>query len=103
MAALSVSRALSNSIRQFGRTRPSIYAETFKRAASTKHPAGFSPPSTEDLTELRERVQEFTKDQLAHFSLALGREIPEEVAARTDRENEFPNEMWRKFGEAGYE
>lgn len=62
MAALSVSRALSNSIRQFGRTRPSIYAETFKRAASTKHPAGFSPPSTEDLTELRERVQEFTSN-----------------------------------------
>jgi hypothetical protein len=31
----------------------------------------------------------------------LEREIPEEVAARTDRENEFPNEMWKKFGEAG--
>ncbi|KAI4194869.1 MAG: hypothetical protein LQ350_007524 [Teloschistes chrysophthalmus] len=91
MAALSASRALSNTIRQIGRTRSSIYAETFKRAASTKHPAGFSPPSTEDLTELRERVQEFTR-----------REIPEEVAARTDRENEFPNEMWRKFGEAGF-
>ena len=33
----------------------------------------------------------------------LGREIPEEVAARTDRENEFPSDMWRKFGEAGYD
>ncbi len=32
----------------------------------------------------------------------LGREIPEEVAARTDRENEFPSDMWRKLGEAGY-
>lgn len=32
----------------------------------------------------------------------IGREIPEEVAARTDRENEFPADMWRKFGEAGY-
>ncbi|KAL9014724.1 MAG: hypothetical protein Q9180_008929, partial [Flavoplaca navasiana] len=58
---------------------------------STKHPIGFSPPSTEELTELRDRVQEFTK-----------REIPEELAARTDKENEFPNEMWRKFGEAGF-
>lgn len=33
----------------------------------------------------------------------LGREIPEEVAARTDRENDFPSDMWRKFGEAGYD
>lgn len=31
----------------------------------------------------------------------LGREIPEELAAKTDRDNEFPMEMWRKFGEAG--
>jgi isovaleryl-CoA dehydrogenase len=30
-----------------------------------------------------------------------GREIPEEVAAQTDRQNEFPAEMWRKLGEAG--
>lgn len=30
-----------------------------------------------------------------------GREIPEELAAKTDRENEFPNDMWKKFGEAG--
>jgi len=30
-----------------------------------------------------------------------GREIPEEFAAKTDRENEFPNDMWKKFGEAG--
>ena len=31
-----------------------------------------------------------------------GREIPEELAARTDRGNEFPVEMWKKLGEAGY-
>ncbi|KAK4935952.1 hypothetical protein LTR10_023073 [Elasticomyces elasticus] len=62
------------------------------RAASTsKHPSGFTPPTTEDLYELRERVQEFTR-----------REIPEEVAARTDSSNEFPNEMWKKLGEAGF-
>lgn len=47
-------------------------------------------PTPEDLAELRERVQEFAR-----------REIPEEVAARTDRENEFPNDMWPKLGDAG--
>jgi hypothetical protein len=31
----------------------------------------------------------------------IGREIPEEIAARTDRENEFPMELWKKLGEAG--
>ncbi|KIW26920.1 uncharacterized protein PV07_06708 [Cladophialophora immunda] len=63
------------------------------RAASTtsKHPANFTPPTTEDLYELRERVQEFTR-----------REIPEELAARTDRENDFPHFMWKKLGEAGF-
>lgn len=30
-----------------------------------------------------------------------GREIPEEVAARTDQQNDFPADMWRKLGEAG--
>jgi isovaleryl-CoA dehydrogenase len=30
------------------------------------------------------------------------REIPEELAAKTDKVNEFPNDMWRKFGEAGF-
>ena len=32
-----------------------------------------------------------------------GREIPEEVAAKTDRENAFPSALWRKLGEAGYD
>lgn len=36
------------------------------------------------------------------LTVMIGREIPEEVAAKTDRDNEFPMEMWRKFGEAGY-
>lgn len=49
------------------------------------------PPTQADLQELRESVQDFAR-----------REIPEEVALKTDRENEFPNEMWRKFGEAGF-
>lgn len=34
---------------------------------------------------------------------ALGREIPAEVAARTDEQNNFPPEMWKKLGDAGYE
>jgi isovaleryl-CoA dehydrogenase len=36
-------------------------------------------------------VQEFTR-----------REIPEEVASKTDSSNEFPNDMWKKLGEAGF-
>lgn len=67
-------------------------SKTAVRAASTsKHPSGFTPPTTEDLYELRERVQEFTR-----------REIPEEVAHKTDTSNAFPNEMWKKMGEAGF-
>lgn len=31
-----------------------------------------------------------------------GREISEEVAAQTDRQNEFPADMWKKLGEAGW-
>ncbi|KAL8811554.1 MAG: hypothetical protein Q9200_001697 [Gallowayella weberi] len=92
MASASVPRALTNTIHLVCRARPRIYAEAFKRAASSKHPTGFSPPSPDELTELRERVQDFTR-----------REIPEELAAKTDKDNEFPNEMWKKFGDAGYE
>ncbi|KAF2224170.1 putative isovaleryl-CoA dehydrogenase IvdA [Elsinoe ampelina] len=61
------------------------------RCASTKHPKGFVPPTQEDLDELRERTIEFAR-----------REIPEEVAAKTDQGNEFPMEMWQKMGEAGF-
>ncbi|TWU74408.1 hypothetical protein ED733_003279 [Metarhizium rileyi] len=61
------------------------------RRHSCKHPKGFEAPTTQELDELRERVQEFTR-----------REISEEVAARTDKSNAFPNEMWPKLGEAGF-
>ncbi|QQK43305.1 Isovaleryl-CoA dehydrogenase IvdA, putative [Penicillium digitatum] len=61
------------------------------RSISTKHPTGFEPPSEEELLELRERVQDFTR-----------REIPADVAARTDEQNEFPAEMWKKMGDAGF-
>lgn len=60
------------------------------RNASSKHPKGFVAPTPSDLAELRERVQEFTR-----------REIPEEVAAHTDKSNEFPATMWKKLGDAG--
>jgi isovaleryl-CoA dehydrogenase len=31
-----------------------------------------------------------------------GREIPEALAEKTDRLNEFPSEMWTKLGQAGF-
>jgi isovaleryl-CoA dehydrogenase len=61
------------------------------RHASSKHPKGFETPSSSDLDELRERVQEFTR-----------REITEEVASYADKSNAFPNEMWQKLGDAGF-
>lgn len=77
-----------------------------QRAASTKLPNGFVPPSDEDLIELRERVQEFTSKHASSYCLpvlmsSLGREIPEELALKTDRDNEFPKDMWKKLGTAG--
>ncbi|KAH7081424.1 Intradiol ring-cleavage dioxygenase [Paraphoma chrysanthemicola] len=68
-----------------------VTAISVRRHASTKHPTNFAPPSQADLDELRESVREFAR-----------REIPEEVAAKTDYENAFPNDMWQKFGEAGF-
>ena len=62
MSTCNVSRALTNTIRQIGRSRPRPLQVNPKRAASSKHPRGFVPPTAEDLTELRERVQEFTSE-----------------------------------------
>ena len=62
-----------------------------RRHASSKHPKAFVPPSNEDLQELRDRVQEFTR-----------REIPEAFAQHVDHDNNFPNDMWPKLGEAGF-
>ena len=66
-------------------------APPLARYASSKHAPGFEPPTTEDLYELRERVQEFTR-----------REISPDVAHEADVSNAFPNEMWKKLGEAGF-
>ncbi|KAF6239157.1 hypothetical protein HO173_003030 [Letharia columbiana] len=93
MSTPYIARTITSTIRQVGRSRPKprpIHV-TVQRPASTKHPRGFVPPTVDDLAELRERVQEFTR-----------REIPEKVAARTDRDNDFPSDIWRKFGEAGF-
>ena len=70
-----------------------IIAHSQQRHASVKrkHPKNFQPPTTGDLEELRERTIEFVR-----------REIPQEVAQATDHNNEFPNEMWKKLGEAGF-
>lgn len=58
--------------------------------ASGKHPQGFVPPTQDELEELRQLVQNFTR-----------REMTEEVAAQTDKSNSFPDGMWRKLGDAG--
>ncbi|KAK8122143.1 acyl-CoA dehydrogenase/oxidase [Apiospora sp. TS-2023a] len=86
--ARPASRALSSRSKQFA---PATVIHGVRHASSSKHPQGFEAPTPADLTELRERVQEFTR-----------REIPEEVAAHTDKSNAFPNEMWPKLGEAGF-
>ncbi|KNG50622.1 isovaleryl-CoA dehydrogenase [Stemphylium lycopersici] len=82
-------RLLTRSIRQ-SRMRPTLIP-TAQRYASTKHPSNFKPPTQSDLDELRDSVRDFAR-----------REIPEEIAAKTDHQNAFPNEMWQKFGEAGF-
>ena len=98
MAAPSLPRLLLNSTRaacRSGNTSSQSKSQCLRLASTaagkSKHPKNFAPPTTEDLYELRERVQEFTR-----------REISEEVAASTDSKNEFPNHMWKKFGEAGF-
>ncbi|TKA68606.1 hypothetical protein B0A49_06013 [Cryomyces minteri] len=91
MASLALPRLLSHSLRRVRRSQPNALSFQISRPASSKHPKGFTAPAREDLEELRERVQEFAR-----------REIPEEVAQKTDHSNEFPNDMWKKFGEAGF-
>ncbi|PYH48731.1 isovaleryl-CoA dehydrogenase [Aspergillus saccharolyticus JOP 1030-1] len=82
---------LRTSSRIVARPRRPLIPIPALRTLATKHPKDFVPPTEDDLLELRERVQEFTR-----------REIPEELAARTDSQNEFPAEMWKKLGDAGF-
>ncbi|KAH6956905.1 hypothetical protein HG530_002422 [Fusarium avenaceum] len=91
MASVRTFRSLARPVvaRQW---RPAVTLPAIQsRLHSSKHPKGFEAPSNEELDELRERVQEFTR-----------REITEEVAAKTDKTNAFPAEMWQKLGEAGF-
>ncbi|KAK4961902.1 hypothetical protein LTR10_002395 [Elasticomyces elasticus] len=81
---------LLTALRRATTSRSTTTTTTLLRYASTKHPKNFTPPSQDDLSELRERTIEFAR-----------REITPEVAQKTDHENEFPNEMWRKLGDAG--
>ncbi|KAK5134182.1 hypothetical protein LTR08_006842 [Meristemomyces frigidus] len=60
------------------------------RHASTKHPKNFTPPTQSDLDDLRDRTIDFTR-----------REIPATLAQSVDHTNEFPNDLWKKLGEAG--
>jgi len=92
---MASSLLLRRSLRPISHFRPQslsplIHSPSQSRSASSKHPKGFVPPTPSDLAELRERVQEFTR-----------REIPEEVAAHTDKTNAFPSSMWKKLGDAG--
>ncbi|KAK3906568.1 acyl-CoA dehydrogenase/oxidase [Staphylotrichum tortipilum] len=105
MSSSTISRALARAARSngvvssrgLGRAATAtasplgLHQHQQRRNASSKHPKGFEPPSTADLTELRERVQEFTR-----------RELTEEVAAATDKSNSFPPDMWGKLGDAGF-
>src|ERR1700726_4782626 len=89
MASPILLRSLARPLFRVRSTIPVIVSQ--HRYASSKHPKGFELPTSADLSELRERVQEFTR-----------REITPDVAAYTDKSNAFPNEMWRKLGDAGF-
>lgn len=89
MAAIKCLRSLARPRLQIPPTAPA-FTILSKRHASSKHPKGFEAPTQTELDELRERVQEFSR-----------REIPEELAAKTDKTNNFPHEMWQKLGDAG--
>ncbi|CEJ82834.1 Putative Catalytic activity: AtIVD activity requires FAD as a cofactor [[Torrubiella] hemipterigena] len=89
MASIRSIRALARPAMQL---RPAVTVSAIQaRLHSSKHPKNFVAPAADELEELRERVQEFTR-----------REITEEVAANTDKTNAFPNEMWQKLGDAGF-
>lgn len=108
MASVRLPSLLRTTTRSLRRSTLPAFSPAFARSVSTKHPAGFTPPTEEELLELRERVQEFTSGffllvfwDLMLITACTGREIPADVAARTDEQNEFPSEMWKKLGDAG--
>lgn len=60
MASLALPSLLRTSARSVRRSPLPALVPSFTRSVSTKHPAGFTPPTDDDLLELRERVQDFT-------------------------------------------
>lgn len=58
----ATSRSVFKARRQFVQT-------TSWRAASTKHPNGFTPPTDEELVELRESVQDFASKKQKEESI----------------------------------
>ena len=90
MRSVTAARSLLQASRVLTNPGSRRLPQQWQRAASTKHPKGFVPPTQEDLDELRERTIEFAR-----------REIPEELAQATDHKNEFPMDLWAKMGEAG--
>ncbi|KAI9820049.1 MAG: hypothetical protein M1826_001039 [Phylliscum demangeonii] len=84
------SRSGRDFLRQASRRARPCRIPAWSRSASTKHPRGFVAPTSAELRELREQVQDFTR-----------RQIPAELAATTDRSNEFPRQMWKELGNAG--
>ncbi|KAI9732195.1 MAG: hypothetical protein M1834_004292 [Cirrosporium novae-zelandiae] len=71
-------------------------------SSSSKHPEGFVQPTSEDLEELRERTIEFASKTFLQQFVVSRREISPDVAAKTDRENQFPMDLWKKLGDAGF-
>ena len=62
MAALpKLTFFVRNSSRTLARWRKPLIQPPALRTLVTKHPKNFVPPTEEDLVELRERVQEFTR------------------------------------------
>ena len=61
MSTHHIPRSIANTIRQVRPSVPRPFCLTLQRAASTKHPKDFVPPTNDDLSELRERVQDFAR------------------------------------------
>jgi isovaleryl-CoA dehydrogenase len=55
----------------------------------TASPSGLDFDLGEDIVELREVVRQFARREITP------------IAAQVDQDNEFPNQLWRKFGEVG--
>ncbi len=70
MASITLPSLLRTSARSLRRSAVlPTFGPGFVRTLSTKHPAGFEPPTEEDLLELRERVQEFTRMGIMYLFL----------------------------------